>query len=332
MTADNVLYIKVGDKVTIIDNVDFTKAVTTEARTNQKAIGIAGNGVIDFAGYAQGVYTLDVVVEDDRAYEGIVVIGEQPQSNIEKVIKKETVRHVVDIDIEDDNDNDKCSNKEGSGGLGFPQEHLTECEVEEWDDCQKQPGGYSATERCDILHEIFHDDDCLGYASQEECDAAYDPELEPQPEPIGGGCFDGATPVNGECPFPPGHKPGDAYCMALGCPGSPPEDSFAYVELPPTPEPEPTDKGYFPGIGPIPPEDEVFTDGEQFEPELEEQQNGNEDEENGNDQSIIGDDDSDESEEEEQDEDESGESEDETEDTGSEQESGGESEEESGGN
>jgi hypothetical protein len=40
LTADNVLSTGVGDKVTVKDNVDFTKAVTTDARNNQKAIGI----------------------------------------------------------------------------------------------------------------------------------------------------------------------------------------------------------------------------------------------------------------------------------------------------
>jgi hypothetical protein len=46
LTADNVLSTKVGDKVTVIDNVDFTKAVTTDARNSQKAIGITSNGVV----------------------------------------------------------------------------------------------------------------------------------------------------------------------------------------------------------------------------------------------------------------------------------------------
>ena len=84
ITADNVLYTEVGDKVTVKDNVDFTKAVTTDARNNQKAIGITSNGMIDFAGYTQGVYTLDVVVDDDRAYEAIIVIGDQNQDQIEE--------------------------------------------------------------------------------------------------------------------------------------------------------------------------------------------------------------------------------------------------------
>ena len=58
------LSIEAGDKVTVKDNVDFTRAITTDARNNQKAVGITSNGVIDISGYAQGVYTLDVVVDD----------------------------------------------------------------------------------------------------------------------------------------------------------------------------------------------------------------------------------------------------------------------------
>ena len=91
MNADNVLYIKVGDKVTVEDNVDFTKAITTDGNNNQKAIGITSNGVIDFTGYAQGVSTLDVVVDDDRAYEAVIVIGEQNQDTVKKEITTVTV-------------------------------------------------------------------------------------------------------------------------------------------------------------------------------------------------------------------------------------------------
>jgi hypothetical protein len=88
LTADNVLSTEVGDKVTVKDNVDFTKAITTDARNNQKDIGITSNGVIDFAGYTQGVYTLDVVVDDDRAYEAIIVIGKQTQETVKSVNKE----------------------------------------------------------------------------------------------------------------------------------------------------------------------------------------------------------------------------------------------------
>ena len=88
LTADNVLSTEVGDKVTVKDNVDFTKAITTDGRNNQKNIGITNNGVIDFTGYAQGSYTLDVVIDDDRAFEAIIVIGEQqPEDTIKKEIR-----------------------------------------------------------------------------------------------------------------------------------------------------------------------------------------------------------------------------------------------------
>jgi hypothetical protein len=88
MTADNVLYIKAGDKVTVKDNVDFTKAITTDGLNNQKAIGITSDGVVDFTGHAQGVSTLDVVVDDDRAYEAIIVIGQRPTEVFNKQVTK----------------------------------------------------------------------------------------------------------------------------------------------------------------------------------------------------------------------------------------------------
>ena len=97
MNADNVLYIKVGDKVTVEDNVDFTKAITTDGNNNQKAIGITSNGVIDFTGYAQGVSTLDVVVDDDRAYEAVIVIGEQNQDTVKKEIT--TVNNIKRVTV-----------------------------------------------------------------------------------------------------------------------------------------------------------------------------------------------------------------------------------------
>jgi hypothetical protein len=97
LTADNVLSTEVEDEVTVKDNVAFTKAVTTDARNNQKAIGITSNGVIDFAGYTQGVYTLDVVVDDDRAYEAIIVIEEQNQDTVKKEIT--TVNNIKRVTV-----------------------------------------------------------------------------------------------------------------------------------------------------------------------------------------------------------------------------------------
>ena len=329
LTADNVLSTEVGDKVTVEDNVDFTKAVTTDARNNQKAVAITSTGVIDLAEYARGVYTLDVVVDDDRAYEAVVVIGDQSQQVINKEITR--INNKVETDVKtkimfklpEDKDNDKCSNEDGSAGLKFPQNHLTECEIEEWDDCKKLPGGARSTERCDIVYEIIHDHDCFGYSSLEECNAAYDPEPEPPKET---GCNDGREPVDGICPYKPGH----VYCQALGCPGSPPASDnpvFPVADpMPIEPEPEPIecDEGEELVDGqcvsldtnPVEPDDLVPV--------------GDEDD-NSDDQSIIDEGDPDESENEERDEDKSGESEGESENEDSGEESEGESEEESGG-
>jgi hypothetical protein len=92
LTADNVLNIKTGDKVDVKDNAVFTKAITTDAGNNQKVIGITSDGVIDFAGYNQGAYTLDVVVDDDRAYEAIIGIGGHAQESVKSVNKEITYK------------------------------------------------------------------------------------------------------------------------------------------------------------------------------------------------------------------------------------------------
>jgi hypothetical protein len=97
LTADNVLSIEAGDKVTVKDNVDFTRAITTDSRNNQKAISITSNGVIDFAGYNQGVYTLDVVVDDDRAYEAIIAIGDQTNQIVDKEITRVNSEYTIEF-------------------------------------------------------------------------------------------------------------------------------------------------------------------------------------------------------------------------------------------
>jgi hypothetical protein len=102
LTADNVLSTEIDDKVTVKDSVDYTKAVTTDARDNQKAIGITSNGAIDLTGYAQGIYTLDVVVDDDRAYEAIIAIGDQTNQIVDKEITRVnsdyTLKFIIDYD------------------------------------------------------------------------------------------------------------------------------------------------------------------------------------------------------------------------------------------
>ena len=131
MNADNVLYIKVGDKVTVEDNVDFTKAITTDGNNNQKAIGITSNGVIDFTGYAQGVSTLDVVVDDDRAYEAVIVIGEHNQDTVKKEIT--TVNNIKRVTVCEgviDNQTGACIQNPEQCDEGF---------VREGDECVPEP-------------------------------------------------------------------------------------------------------------------------------------------------------------------------------------------------
>jgi hypothetical protein len=196
MNADNVLYIKVGDKVTVEDNVDFTKAITTDGNNNQKAIGITSNGVIDFTGYAQGVSTLDVVVDDDRAYEAVIVIGEQNQDTVKKEITTVTVCEGVI-----DNQTGACIQDPEPCDEGF---------VLEGDGCVPEP-----PIPCDEGF-VLEGDGCV-------------PELTNPVEPIGM-CFDGATPVDGKCPTA---DPLIPSCHALGCPGSPPEEPLLPIEVKP---------------------------------------------------------------------------------------------------
>ena len=215
MNADNVLYIKVGDKVTVEDNVDFTKAITTDGNNNQKAIGITSNGVIDFTGYAQGVSTLDVVVDDDRAYEAVIVIGEQNQDTVKKEITTVTVCEGVNDNqtgacIQDPEPCDEGFVREGDECVPEPPIPCEQGFVPEGDGCVPEP-----PIPCDEGF-VLEGNECV-------------PELTNPVEPIGM-CFDGATPVDGKCPTP---DPLIPSCDALGCPGSPPEEPLLPIEVKP---------------------------------------------------------------------------------------------------
>jgi hypothetical protein len=166
MNADNVLYIKVGDKVTVEDNVDFTNAITTDGNNNQKAIGITSNGVIDFTGYAQGVSTLDVVVDDDRAYEAVIVIGEHNQDTVKKEIT--TVNNIKRVTVCEgviDNQTRACIQDPEPCDEGF---------VREGDECVPEP-----PIPCDEGF-VLEGDGCVPEpepAATEEIDCELQPEL-----------------------------------------------------------------------------------------------------------------------------------------------------------
>jgi hypothetical protein len=72
-----------------------------------------------------------------------------------------------------DNDNNECSNKIGSAGMGFPYEKKTECQKQEWDQCiEDRENGIKWDDRCKNLNEGFFDD-CEGFANKEECNEAW---------------------------------------------------------------------------------------------------------------------------------------------------------------
>jgi hypothetical protein len=166
MNADNVLYIKVGDKVTVEDNVDFTNAITTDGNNNQKAIGITSNGVIDFTGYAQGVSTLDVVVDDDRAYEAVIVIGEHNQDTVKKEITTvNNIKRVTVCEAVIDNQTRACIQDPEPCDEGF---------VREGDECVPEP-----PIPCDEGF-VLEGDGCVPEpepAATEEIDCELQPEL-----------------------------------------------------------------------------------------------------------------------------------------------------------
>jgi hypothetical protein len=249
MNADNVLYIKVGDTVTVKDKVDFTKAITTDGNNNQKVIGITSNG-LDFTGYTQGVSTLDVVVDDDRAYEAIIVIGQQTKEVVDKEITRINNKYVTDISFKtvlkfpDNGYDDKCSSKLGSAGLDFPYDKKTQCEKEEYDQCEEdEKNGLAETDRCDELEEGFFDD-CEGFANQKECDEQWN---KPKPKPI----------EYNSCGCPIGE-----LCPAVECD----ENGLLLTLKEPEPEPEPIEE-----------EEYILDEGDLDEqPEDEEESNSNE--------------------------------------------------------
>jgi hypothetical protein len=188
LTADNVLSTEVGDKVTVKDNVDFTKAVTTDARNNQKPITITSNGVIDFAGYNQGVYTLDVVVDDDRAYEAIIAIGYQTNQIVDKEITRVNSEYGIEFVFPPIKDPPKCD----EGEKLIDGECQPVCpEGEELIDGKCVP-------KCDPPGQLI-DGQCVfdpGWCPV-ECDEYPVPPIEPEPEPIE--CDEGEELVDGQC-------------------------------------------------------------------------------------------------------------------------------------
>ena len=184
----------------MIDNVK----VTNTNGVMSKLVPL-GNSTYSLLGFAPGSYVLDVIVDmpdsDNReAYETILLILKKGQHPVQPVDVINTVKVITDVKVtfEENDDDDKCSNKPGSAGMGFPYEKKTECEKQEWDQCIKdRENGIKWDDRCKDLNEGFFDD-CEGYANKEECDEAwYTPPVDDSRRIVQPGCIE--PNEQGEC-------------------------------------------------------------------------------------------------------------------------------------
>jgi hypothetical protein len=94
LSTENIVSVEQGGRVTVFSaptSPTFTSAKIIDINDNIEDIPVTGEGVISLAGYSEGVYTLDVIVDDRFAFECIVVIGseeEQGQQVINNQITK----------------------------------------------------------------------------------------------------------------------------------------------------------------------------------------------------------------------------------------------------
>jgi hypothetical protein len=167
---ESVVQITQGENLVVFtqppDRVDNVK-VTDSTGVMTKLVSL-GNNAYSLLGFAPAVYVLDVIVDigDERAaYETILVILKQGQPPIQPIEVINKIKVVTDVRVTfEDDDDGKCSNKPGSGGLPFPNDKRTECEKREYDDCKKK--GFGSSDFCDNLHEQFHDELCSGFNSR----------------------------------------------------------------------------------------------------------------------------------------------------------------------
>jgi hypothetical protein len=90
ISTENVVSVDQNGKVTVFSaptSPVFTSAKITDANDNTEDIPITDKGVVSLAGYGEGVYTLDVIVDDRFAFECILVIGEEQQQ--QQIINKQ---------------------------------------------------------------------------------------------------------------------------------------------------------------------------------------------------------------------------------------------------
>jgi hypothetical protein len=103
ISIENVVTIALNGKVTVFSepvSPEFTSAKLTDTTDRTVEIPITESGVISLAGFREGIYTLDVIVDDRFAFECIVVIGPEEEQNINREItevNKRTVEHYKKI-------------------------------------------------------------------------------------------------------------------------------------------------------------------------------------------------------------------------------------------
>jgi hypothetical protein len=111
ISIENVVSVQPNGKVTVFSaptSPTFTSAKITDTNDRIVEIPITDTGVISLAGYAEGVYTLDVIVDDRYAFESIVVIGAEEGQDQQQIINN----HITKVNNNRDDPWKKGINKE----------------------------------------------------------------------------------------------------------------------------------------------------------------------------------------------------------------------------
>ena len=199
------------------------------------------NDVISFAGYKTGVYTLDVIVDDKRAYECIIAIGEHAQEVIIKEITKINNNNRVDVTVKTIFEKSKPNLHSAKICLFTPDHPI--CKPRDG----KCPPNWGRNEdgQCFPLHIKCPP----GYwrADDDETGACVPLPKEPSPIPVPL-CAEGTIPDpagSGECVIPtpePAPIPEPAPNNTDPEPTPTPEPQGLVEEPEPSPEPEPLDR------------------------------------------------------------------------------------------
>lgn len=101
LAAENTLRIEQGQDPRITTQATFDKARTIDADDEEKEINVDSSGNVDFSGYSQGSYKLEVITPDGserRLYVGIIVIGPEDTTKTKTIVDKTIIEITTDID------------------------------------------------------------------------------------------------------------------------------------------------------------------------------------------------------------------------------------------